>query len=123
MLKKLAMVSIRVLDFERSLAFYRDTLGLKPAGLHDDPWCLMLLPEGDAALALDGTNPVSSGNNCIPGLEVVDLDETVAELGRRGVTFAREIEGGDEGYRLATVSDPEGNLLNLFEYTPRAAAE
>ncbi|HTA93804.1 MAG TPA: hypothetical protein VK745_29710 [Polyangiaceae bacterium] len=55
-------MSIRVRDWAGAVAWYRDKLGLQPAGLHDDPWCLMTFPEGDAAPALDGTKPVASGN-------------------------------------------------------------
>ena len=115
MLKKLDIVSIRVKDWAGAVAWYRDALGLHPAGLHDDPWCLMTFPEGDAALALDGTNPVASGNNCIPSVQVEDLPNTVFTLKARSVKFAREIEG-DGGYRMATVEDPEGNQINLYEY-------
>ena len=73
MLKKITMVAIRVSDFQRCVAWYRDVLGLKPVGLHDDPFCLMVLPEGDTAFALDGTNPVLGGSNCIPNVLVDSL--------------------------------------------------
>jgi catechol 2,3-dioxygenase-like lactoylglutathione lyase family enzyme len=115
MLKKLDIVSIRVRDWAGALAWYRDKLGLSPVGLHEDPWCLMTFPEGDAALALDGTNPVVSGNNCVPSVQVEDLANTVVTLKERSVKFAREV-AGDSGYRMATIEDPEGNLINLYEY-------
>lgn len=116
MLKKLDIVSIRVKDWAGAVAWYRDKLGLSPAAQHGAPWSLMTFPEGDAALALDGTNPVGVGSNCIPSVQVDDLPNTVLALKARAVTFTREIEG-DDGYRLATIADPEGNLINLYEYT------
>ena len=36
-------------------------------------------------------------------------------LKARSVKFAREAEG-DGGYRMATIEDPEGNRINLYEY-------
>ena len=116
MLRKITMVAIRVADFPKCVAWYRDVLGLKPVGLHDDPFCLMLLPEGETAFALDGTNPVLGGSNCLANVLVDSLAETVAELRSKGVTFAREIQADDdEGYAIATIEDCEGNLINLYE--------
>ena len=63
MLKKLDIVSIRVENWRGAVDWYRDVLGLRPAALHDDPWCLMTLPEGEAAIALDGTNPTAPASS------------------------------------------------------------
>lgn len=117
MLKKLDMVSIRVANWRAAVAWYTDVLGLEPRGLHDDPFCLMTFAEGDTAIALDGTNPVLPGNNCIPNVQVEDLPRTIETLRRRGVEFERELEAdAEEGYRIATIRDPEGNLINLYDY-------
>lgn len=122
MLKKLDMVSIRVKDWRAAVDWYRDVLGLRPVGLHEDPWCLMTFPEGGAAIALDGTNPVLPGNNCIPNVQVEDLPKTIDVLRGRGVQFAREFEADEEeGYRIATIRDLEGNLINLYDYGPSDA--
>ena len=115
MLKRLDMVSLRVENWRAAVDWYRDVLGLQPAALHEDPWCLMTFPEGDAAIALDGTNPVMPRGNCIPCIRVSDLPATIATLKGRGVTFTRELIA-DDGYRMATLSDLEGNAINLYEY-------
>ena len=116
MLQKITMVSVRVSDWKASVDWYRDKLGLRPAGIHDDPWCVMLLPEGETVFALDGTNPVLGASNCIPNVLVDNLKETVRVLKDRGVRFARDIiDDADEGYRIATIEDLEGNLINLYE--------
>lgn len=116
MLRKITMVAIRVSRFQDCVAWYRDVLGLKPIGLHDDPFCLMTLPEGDAAFALDGTNPVLGGSNCIPNVLVDSLAATVDVLKSKGVQFEREIQEDDEeGYAIATIKDCEGNLINIYE--------
>jgi catechol 2,3-dioxygenase-like lactoylglutathione lyase family enzyme len=116
LLKKITMLSIRVADFERCVAWYRDILGLKPVGLHDDPFCLMVLPEDDTAFALDGTNPVLGSSNCIPNVLVDSLATTIAELKSKGVQLARDVQEDDEeGYAITTIKDCEGNLINIYE--------
>jgi catechol 2,3-dioxygenase-like lactoylglutathione lyase family enzyme len=115
LLKRLDIVSIRVRDWKAAVEWYRDKLGLKPLGLHDHPWCMMALPEGDTVLALDGTNPVLGASNCIPSIQCEDLPSTLVLLKERGVEFTRELEE-DEGYRMATLRDCEGNLINVYEY-------
>jgi len=116
MLKKITMLSIRVNDWKAAVDWYQEKLGLKAAGLHDDPWCVMLFPEGETVFALDGTNPVLGASNCIPNVLVDDLTSTVAALRQKGVEFDRDIVDDDEeGYRIATIKDLEGNLINLYE--------
>ena len=48
-----------------------------------------------------------------PIVSVDDFDATVAELRARGAAFDAEEEGGDEGYRLVRVRDPEGNPIGI----------
>ena len=120
MLTQLDMISIRVGHWKAAVEWYRDVLGLTPVGLHDDPWCLMTFPRGTTAIALDGTNPVEAGpGNCIPNIRVEDLPGTLAQLASRGVQIERAlVDDADEGYRIATIRDLEGNRLNLYDYAP-----
>ena len=116
MLRRLDIVSIRVRDWGAAVEWYKEKLGLVPRGLHDDPWCLMTFPESGTSIALDGTNPAVPGkSNIIPTILAQDLRNTVATLRSRGVEFSREIEESDEGYRMASFRDLEGNLINLYE--------
>lgn len=78
----------------------------------------MTFPEGDCVIALDGTNVAVEGNNCVPNIQVDDLPATIATLLASGVEFTSELEADeDEQYRIATIQDPEGNLINLYDYT------
>jgi predicted enzyme related to lactoylglutathione lyase len=119
MLKKLDMVTVRVRDWPAAVAWYRDVLGLSPLGLHDHPFCLMAFPEGEATIALDGTNPAAeAAGNWQPSIQVDDLAATVEALRERGVAIGRAMEGDEEeGYRVATIADPEGNPITLYDYT------
>jgi len=44
---------------------------------------------------------------------VDDFDTTLEELRRSGVGISAIHNDEDDGYRLATIADPEGNELNL----------
>ena len=49
-------------------------------------------------------------------LDVDDLAATVQALRDRGVAVARDITGGEEGFRSADIADCEGNLIQLYEW-------
>lgn len=61
----------------------------------------------------DGSRPAPGGWNRIQ-LEVNDLDETVTRLADAGVPLRGDVITG-RGGRQALVSDPSGNLVELFE--------
>lgn len=118
MLKSLHHVTLRVNDFKAAVAWYRDVLGLEPVGLHDDPFCFMRLPEGDAMLAILGVGRTQAPHQTTPAILVDDLNAAMTALEARGVDFAtRPADDDDEGYRMATLLDLEGNRIALFEWT------
>lgn len=113
----MAMASVTVRNWKAAVTWYQDMLGLIPSGLHEDQFCFMTFPQGDAVIALDGTQSVrGKRGNWYPVVEVDDLRATVAELKRRGVRLSREITSSAEGFRTAVVLDPEDNEIQLFDY-------
>ncbi|HSF97301.1 MAG TPA: VOC family protein, partial [Ornithinibacter sp.] len=52
-------------------------------------------------------------------LVVGDLDAEIGRLRQAGVTFRSDVVAGPGG-RQVLVSDPAGNLVELFQPTPRA---
>jgi len=119
MLKKLDIVVIQVKDWDKAVQWYTEKLGLKVAYKEDDDkWCQLSFPEGDAKLALLGWGAEGNDgkNRCLPDILVDNLNLTVKELESKGVTFKGDIRGGDEGFRIATLEDPEGNELQLYEW-------
>jgi catechol 2,3-dioxygenase-like lactoylglutathione lyase family enzyme len=72
-------------------------------------------PAPTLALATDHPGRIAPqpGIGWAPTLIVDDFDATVAELHDRGVRFDAEEEGGDEGYRLVRILDPEGNPIGI----------
>jgi catechol 2,3-dioxygenase-like lactoylglutathione lyase family enzyme len=125
----MATVSVRYIvdDVDAAIGFYCERLGFAEV-MHPAPTFAML-SHGDLRLALsapsgaggggqaipDGTRPEPGGWNRVM-LEVSGLEELVAELRSRGVSFRNEIVTGFGGNQII-VEDPAGNPIELFEPT------
>src|ERR671914_1510401 len=99
------------------LPFYRDVLGLK-VGLEIDGFAVLGELSRGANLAL-GTHSEVHGRNADParhmvGLSTDDVDADWKRLKAAGVEFIEDPT--DYGtLRIATLKDPEGNLLQLLQ--------
>jgi len=113
-------ISVPVSDMDRSVAWYRDTLGLPQTGeggfpefkLGDNAFLYLIDPR---SLGGEFTTPHGSPI----ALRVADVAETREELEARGIEFAGEIF--DTGVcHMAPFDDPDGNRLMLHRhYAPR----
>jgi catechol 2,3-dioxygenase-like lactoylglutathione lyase family enzyme len=124
-----AVAAIRyfVSDVDRALEFYTRHLGFRLkqqagaaiAGVeHGDLTVWLSGPQSSAGRPLaDGQQASAGGWNRFI-LEVTDLAVRVDELKRAGVRFRGDIVGGPGGTK-ALVEDPDGNLIELFEPTPK----
>ncbi len=119
MIKGLRLATIWSEDLNNLLPFYRDTLGLK-VGIDGDGFVAF----GDLdtpSLAL-GTHSEVHGPNTdaarhMVGLDTDDLDADYERLKGEGVEFIEApTDSPDGGPRIATLKDPEGNLVQLFQY-------
>lgn len=117
MIKGLRGVTIWSEDVrKRLLPFYRDVLGLT-VGL-ETPDFVVLGELGTPALAL-GTHSEVHGRNADParhmvGLATDDLTADWQRLKAAGIEFVEDPT--DYGLlRIATLKDPEGNLLQLLQ--------
>ena len=125
---KLELIPIPVSDVDRAIAFYRDTLGfakdvdVQPA---DGMRIVQVTPSGSGCSLGFGTGlDVYRGEpGSIRGLHLVvaDIDETRAELVRRGVEVS-EIHDFGGGVRGANFADPDGNTFELQEMSWRRGA-
>ena len=103
-------------DLNKLLPFYRDVLGLPLA--FQTPGFVVLGERGKPALAL-GTHSEVHGRNADPARHMVGLgtDDVAADWKRLkdgGVEFVEDPT--DYGnFRIATLRDPEGNLLQLLQ--------
>ncbi len=117
MLKTIDMVCIYVRDWKAALAWYQEKLGLAALYVEDHHgFAVVELPGGGPVLHIvaDPDRPAGGRNRCAPNISVDDLDATLEELGGRGVAIRSVKNEEDDGYRLATIADPEGNELNLY---------
>jgi lactoylglutathione lyase len=106
-----------VSDMGRSLAFYRDVLGL-PLRFESSHWsefdcgaATLALHLADAARSRDSANAAGS---CRPGLSVADLDAFHASMQAHGVTCVQAPKAVF-GARIAQYLDPDGLQISVSE--------
>jgi methylmalonyl-CoA/ethylmalonyl-CoA epimerase len=128
---KLNHVAVLTADIDAALTFWRDALGLEPAGVRDVPdqkSKIAFLPVGGTEIEL--VQPTDSESGIAkylakrgPGmhhlcLEISDLDALVARLKRRGIRLTSEAPlTGADGRRMIFIH-PEstgGVLVELYE--------
>ena len=104
-------------DLHHLLPFYRDVLGL-PVGL-DTPGFVVLGDPCVPALGL-GTHSQVRGRNADParhmtGLATDDITTDCRRLKQAGVEFIEDPKDYGAVW-IATLKDPEGNLLQLLQF-------
>ena len=52
--------------------------------------------------------------------EVTGLEEFCAKIAARGVVIDRPVKTGMDHSRQAWITDPDGNVIELMEYTPQS---
>ena len=120
MIKNLAGVSRWSSDLNNLLPFYRDVLGLKV--VDQSPGFVLLGENLDVPTLGLGTHSEVRGKNSDParhmvGFESDDLMGDWKRLKEAGVEFIEEpTEYGGE-VLIATLKDPEGNLVQLWQMT------
>ncbi len=131
-LKELGHVLVRVLDLERSKAFYRDVLGFHV--LEEDPehggtfmalegqsHCIDLFQVHDADAARRQTPGVRGlGHIAFRVASEDDLREANASLRAHGVEILRSIDHVSQ--KSLYFSDPDGNTLEIYYELPDALA-
>ncbi|WP_046321852.1 VOC family protein [Mycobacterium sp. UM_Kg1] len=108
-------VLLRPVDYQRSLRFYRDEIGLAIAR---DYGAGMVFYAGQSLIELAGHGNPRVAPPPFPGalwLQVRDVAATQAELQERGVPIAREARQEPWGLREMHVTDPDGLTLIFVE--------
>jgi predicted enzyme related to lactoylglutathione lyase len=120
MITGLGGVSIWSSDLNNLLPFYRDVVGLK-VGISTERFVLFG-DQSSPALALGSHSeihgPATDPYRCMVGLLTDDIVADCARIKAAGTEFIEEPnEQPDGGLLLATFKDPEGNLVQLFQFT------
>jgi predicted enzyme related to lactoylglutathione lyase len=117
MFDSLSTVMVVVSDMARSVAYYRDVLGLQP-GYQSPEWSAFNI--GGVTLGLHAAGPhlpVNTQCGVKIGFRTDDIDATVAELERRGAPIVRRSE--EEFGVLVTIADPDGYQIDICQYAAR----
>ena len=127
-IKAIAHWALKVSDLDRSLAFYRDTLGFQEMmRLHQDNgdvWLVYLritdtqfvelFPGGEGKRA-PNRDATAINHIC---LEVESVDAAAGHLRKIGVKLTAEPKLGLDGNRQAWFEDPDGNRIELMQMLP-----
>lgn len=108
-------VLLRPTDYQRSLSFYRDALGLAIAREYSGG---TVFYAGQSLIELAGHGAPPPGSPPFPGalwLQVRDLYATQSDLTAHGVTIARAAQREPWGLHEMHVSDPDGVALIFVE--------
>jgi len=118
MFEKADYVMIMVSDMKRSMAFYRDVLGLR-VRFESPEWSE--LDTGATTIALHGGGKSGAKDHALAGtatigFHVTDLDAIATQLRERGAHFVKEPEDRPgEPIRLAVIADPDGLEISIAQ--------
>jgi methylmalonyl-CoA/ethylmalonyl-CoA epimerase len=116
----LAQVALSVTDLDRSMAFYRDVLGLPL--LFTAPPGLAFLQCGQTRMMLSTQDGDSSGSHPILYYGVPDIHATVAVVEARGAVIKEPAKMiarlGTTEVWLAFTVDPDGHMVGLMSEVP-----
>jgi len=121
--RKLLHTRMRVDDLERTIAFYRDVLGLEVVERHDSPRgsrLAFLKASGSDELieicSYPAAGPVRVQEDLVHlAFAVDDLDATIAELSTKGVPITDGPTTTSSGTRFAFIDAPEKYEVELIE--------
>ncbi len=110
-----------VSDMSRSVAFYRDVLGL-PLRFESPGWtefategATLALHASEGGQSSSGASDTSSAGRCRPGLNVPDLGAFHARMVENQVTCLQEPTSSVFGARVAQYLDPDGLAISVGE--------
>ena len=124
MVKKLLHTRYRVTDLEKTVAFYKDVLGLKETRRHTSGRGSQLVflraPESNEEIELckfDQSGPVVVGPDLTHlAFEVDDLEEFAREAAAKGYPLSDGPHRHGKGGAIAFIDAPEGYEIELIQH-------
>ena len=128
-LKKLLHTRMRVSDMERTLAFYRDILGLEVAEQKVSPrgsqLAFLAVPNSEELIELcsfPSSGPVNVQEDLVHlAFQVDNLDETIQELQAKNIPITDGPTRTSSGSRFIFIDAPDGYEIELIERPPGVA--
>jgi lactoylglutathione lyase len=121
-------IALKVYDFDKSLAFYRDQLGFAEMLRIDKDdgslWLVYLRVTDEQFIEIfpGAENPRAPGwdGNAITHvcLTVDDLDAVVDRVEAVGITLLIDKKTAADGNRQAWIEDPDGNRIEFMQLNP-----
>ena len=119
-------IAIKVADYDRSVAFYRDGMGFLMANQWGEPGkraCMLDMGEGDHIEIFEGRvkSPDEDGHFMHLALKTDDCDSCFERAVNAGAAkmrepFSTDIQGKETWKtRLAFVKGPDGEILEFFQ--------
>lgn len=131
MISKVNATVLFVQDLDRSMAFYRDTLGLEIVfsdavsfafRMDGQDFALVQLSAGVAMLNEEVLAvEQGAGHRVMLCADVADVDAAYKTLTAKGVTFIKPPIDQAWGWRTAYFADPEGNIWEFRQSIPVGA--
>lgn len=115
---KLYAIRIFTTDWNRSLKFYRDAIGLS-LKLAEESVGWAEFDIGGSSLAIESIDPETKnlvGRFVGISLRVDDIEATYSELTGKGVVFTSPPEKQSWGGTLAHFKDPDSNVITLLQF-------
>jgi len=119
MFNKLFAICLLVDDFEKSLSFYKDTLGLKInsqeskfADFKLEGTSLEIFQKDEATAMFPKENMKQGGGNLI-GFQVDDVEKACKSLEAKGVKIFEGPKTTDWGETVAYFKDPDGHIWEI----------
>ena len=113
MFQGLRTVIYHVDDLNKAKAWYTKILGVRP--YFDEPFYVGF-NVGGFELGLDpDMKSVTKGNNVITYWGVKDIEASYQKVLERGAQPQSQVQEVGDGIRVATVTDPFGNVVGLIE--------
>ena len=119
MFNKLFAVCLLVEDFDKSLSFYKDTLGLKVDSQEGKfanfklEGTELAIFQKDEAMAMFPREKMGKGGGAIIGFQVDDVKKTCDDLKAKGVEIFEGPKKTEWGQIVAYFNDPDGNIWEV----------
>lgn len=123
MVTKLLHTRYRVQDLERTVAFYKDVLGLEEVRRHKSPrgseLVFLKAPQSDELIEIcryDESGPVIVGPDLTHlAFEVEDLEEFARQAAAKGYSLSDGPTRSSNGSAFAFIDAPEGYEIELIQ--------
>lgn len=109
----LNQVTLPVVDFDRSVAFYRD-MGFTLVVHSPSRYARFECPVGDATFSIHVVEHPVADTGVVVYFECADLDQQVQRLLAAGFEFTQHPTDERWLWREARIVDPSGNVLCLY---------